>query len=285
MLGTIIKGIAGFYYVKVNDEVIECKARGKFRYNELTPMVGDKVEIDVVKNKGSIEKILPRTTELIRPAVSNVTQAFVVFALKNPEINEDLLNKFLISCEYNNLKVVICFNKKDLASEEENEIVKHLRAANYDILTIQAKGDDELLELRKKLRDNITVFCGPSGVGKSTLLNKLVGATVMQTGEISNRLQRGKHTTRHSELIEVDGGFVVDTPGFSIMDIDYIPKEKLQYCFPEFEPYISQCRFRGCIHNKEPECAVKTAVEEEKIYVERYNFYKKLIDEYKDRRY
>jgi ribosome biogenesis GTPase len=285
MKGTIIKGIGGFYYVKTEDGVTECKARGKFRYNELTPMVGDLVEIDVVNNKGSIEKIFDRSTELVRPAVSNVTQAFVVFALKNPEINEDLLNKFLISCEYNSLKVVVCFNKSDLASEKDNDIVKHLRSANYDIVVLHAKGDDELIELRTRLKDNITVFCGPSGVGKSTMLNKLVGAKVMETGEISSRLQRGKHTTRHSELIEIEGGFVVDTPGFSILDIDFIPKDQLQYCFPEFEPYINSCKYRGCLHNKEPECAVKKAVEEENIYLERYNFYKKLIEEYKDRRY
>ncbi len=285
MQGTIIKGIGGFYYVKAANDIIECKARGKFRYNELTPMVGDKVEITVVNNKGSIEKIFERSSELVRPTVSNVTQAFIVFAIKNPEINEDLLNKFLISCEYNNLNVVVCFNKNDLATEEEKEIIKTLRDANYEVLKMQAIGDDELLELRLRLKDNITVFCGPSGVGKSTIINKLVGREAMETGEISNRLQRGKHTTRHSELIEVNGGFVVDTPGFSVLDIDFIPKDSLQFCFPEFEKYRDKCKYRGCIHHKEPCCAVKEAVEKNEINKGRYEFYKKLLEGVQDRRY
>jgi len=285
MNGTIIKGIAGFYYVKTENEVIECKARGKFRFNGLTPMVGDKVEIDIVNNKGSIEKIFERTTELVRPAVANVTQAFIIFAMKDPEINEDLLNKFLISCEYNKLKVVICFNKKDLVGEAQNEVIENLKKINYDIITLQAKGEADFSEMKMKLKDNVTVFCGPSGVGKSTILNKLVGREVMQTGEISGRLQLGKHTTRHSELIEVEGGFVVDTPGFSILDIDFIPKDKLQACFPEFDEYMDDCKYRGCLHYKEPKCAVKKAVENNEINIKRFRFYTNLLDEYKDRRY
>jgi len=285
MKGTIIKGIGGFYYVKTENEVIECKARGKFRFNELTPMVGDNVEIDVVNNKGSIEKILPRSTELVRPAVANVTQAFIIFAMKDPEINEDLLNKFLISCEYNKLKVVVCFNKKDLVGEEQNEVIANLKKIHYDIITLQAKGEDDFSELKLRLRDNITVFCGPSGVGKSTILNKLVGHEVMQTGEISARLQRGKHTTRHSELIEVEGGFVVDTPGFSILDIDFIPKDQLQFCFPEFDEYRELCKYRGCLHYKEPKCEVKQAALKGQINLRRFEFYTKLLDEYKERRY
>jgi len=285
MKGTIIKGIGGFYYVKTEDEVIECKARGKFRFNELTPMVGDKVLITVVNNKGSIEKIFDRSTELVRPAVANVTQAFIVFAMKNPEINEDLLNKFLISCEYNKLKVVVCFNKKDLVKEEQNEVTRNLKEINYDVITLQAKGEEDFSQLKLMLKDNITVFCGPSGVGKSTILNKLVGREVMQTGEISERLRLGKHTTRHSELIEVDGGYVVDTPGFSILDIDFIPKEQLQFCFPEFDEYREGCKYRGCMHYKEPKCGVKDAVLNNNINIKRFNFYTKLLDEYKDRRY
>ena len=285
MNGTIIKGIGGFYYVKTEDEVIECKARGKFRFNGLTPMVGDKVEIDVVNNKGSIEKIFERTTELVRPAVANVTQAFIIFAMKDPEINEDLLNKFLITCEYNRLKVVVCFNKKDLALEKQNEVIENLKKINYDIIILQAKGEDDFSEIKLKLKDNITVFCGPSGVGKSTILNKLVGREVMQTGEISERLQRGKHTTRHSELVEIEGGFVVDTPGFSILDIDFIPKDQLQSCFPEFDEYRDDCKYRGCLHYKEPKCAVKQAILNGDINVRRFQFYTKLLDEYKDRRY
>ena len=285
MLGTIVKGIGGFYYIKTDNEIIECKARGKFRYAELTPMVGDHVEIEVKDNKGVIEKILPRKTELIRPAVANVTQAIVVFAIKNPDINIDLLNKFLMLCEYNKLKVVVCFNKLDLEiDEEEKEAIKMIEDAGYEVLFLKAKEGYGLESIKEKINDNVSVFCGPSGVGKSTILNKIVGREVMQTGDISEKLKRGKHTTRHSELIEVGNGFVVDTPGFSSLEIDFISKEELQYCFPEFNEYIGQCKFTGCLHNKEPQCAVKNAVEEKEINEKRYNIYIKALEETKDGR-
>lgn len=285
MQGTIVKGIAGFYYIKTDEGVIECKARGKFRHNELTPMVGDIVEITVKNGKGVIDKINERTNQLIRPAVSNVTQALVVFALKNPEINEDLLNKFLINCEFNNLKAVVCFNKLDLVSDEQtNEIVDMVKSAGYEVLFIKAKEGYGIDQIKEKLKNNITVFCGPSGVGKSTILNKIAGRELMETGEISEKLRRGKHTTRHSELIDVGEGFVVDTPGFSSMDIDFISKEELENCFPEFHEYIGSCKFTGCIHNKEPKCAVKEAVENSKINGKRYEFYVKTLEEIMSRK-
>ena len=284
MQGIIIKGIGGFYYVKTENEIIECKARGKFRYNELTPIVGERVEISVANKKGNIEKIYDRSSELMRPSVANVTQAFVIFAIKNPEINKDLLNKFLISCECNNLKTVICFNKKDLISEESTQIMDMFKNTDYDVLMLQATGEDDLSELRERLKGNITVLCGPSGVGKSTLLNKLVGKDLMETGEISDRLQRGKHTTRHSEIVEVDGGFIVDTPGFSALNTEFVSKENLQFYFPEFNKYINNCKFRGCLHYKEPNCAVKEAVNKGEINKERYNFYTKMLLEIEDRR-
>lgn len=285
MQGTIVKGIAGFYYIKTDEGIVECKARGKFRHNELTPMVGDIVEIAVENGKGVIDKINERTNQLIRPAVSNVTQALVVFALKNPEINEDLLNKFLISCEFNNLKVVVCFNKLDLASNEEtNEIVDMIRSTGYEVLFIKAKEGYGIDQIKEKLKNNITVFCGPSGVGKSTILNTIAGRELMETGEISERLRRGKHTTRHSELIDVGEGFVVDTPGFSSMDIDFISKEELENCFPEFHEHIGGCKFTGCLHYKEPKCAIKKAVENSEINVKRYEFYVKILEEIMNRK-
>jgi ribosome biogenesis GTPase / thiamine phosphate phosphatase len=285
MQGTIVKGIAGFYYIKTDEGIIECKARGKFRHDELTPMVGDIVEIAVKNGKGVIDKIHERSNKLIRPAVSNVTQALVVFALKNPEINEDLLNKFLISCEFNNLKVVVCFNKLDLASNEEtNEIVDMIKSTGYEVLFIKAKEGYGIDQIKEKLKNNITVFCGPSGVGKSTILNTIAGRELMETGEISERLRRGKHTTRHSELIDVGDGFVVDTPGFSSMDIDFISKEELESCFPEFQEYIGTCKFTGCAHYKEPNCAIKNAVENSEINVKRYEFYVKILEEIKNRK-
>lgn len=285
MQGTIIKGIAGFYYIKTDEDIIECKARGKFRHNELTPMVGDIVEITVKNGKGVIDKIYKRTNQLIRPAVSNVTQALVVFAVKNPEINEDLLNKFLINCEFNNLKVVICFNKLDLTSNDEaNEIVDMIKSTGYEVLFIKAKEGYGIEQIKEKLKNNVTVLCGPSGVGKSTILNKIAGRELMETGEISERLRRGKHTTRHSELIDVGEGFVVDTPGFSSMDIDFISKDDLEDCFPEFKTYIGNCKFTGCLHNKEPNCAIKNAVENSEINAKRYKFYVKTLEEIMSRK-
>jgi ribosome biogenesis GTPase / thiamine phosphate phosphatase len=285
MEGTIIKGIGGFYYIKVDDNVYECKARGKFRHNELTPMVGDKVDIIVENNKGVIESIHDRVSELIRPTVANVTQAFVIFTLTNPELNLDLINRFLILCQYNNLKIVICINKIDLIELEKYEtILEMLKGTGYEIIFLKAKEGYGIDLLKDSLKNNITVFCGPSGVGKSTLLNKLMGTEVMKTGDISKKQGRGKHTTRHSELVDYEDGFIVDTPGFSSLEIDFISKGDLQYCFPEFEDYLNGCKFTGCLHYKEPNCLVKNAVEENMINKERYGFYIKMLEEIINRR-
>jgi ribosome biogenesis GTPase len=280
MQGTIIKGIAGFYYVKTEEGIIECKARGKFRHDELTPMVGDFVTITAKNGKGVVEKIAPRSSELIRPTVANVTQAFVVFSLKNPDINMDLLNKFLTLCEFSNLKTTVCLNKIDLIQEEEyKEIVEYIINLGYEVLYLNAKQGIGLDKLQAKLKDNVTVLCGPSGAGKSTLLNQLSGRDHMKTGEVSEKIKRGKHTTRHSELIDVEQGFLVDTPGFSNIDISFIPRDELQHCFPEFDEYKYDCRFTGCIHYKEPNCSVKDAVEDKKINSRRYEFYIKTLEE------
>jgi ribosome biogenesis GTPase len=282
--GIIVKGIGGFYYVKTDHEIVECKARGKFRFNELTPMVGDKVTIECKDNKGTINKIHSRTTELIRPAVSNVTQAIVVFAVKNPDINEELLNKFLIFCEVNNLKIKVCFNKLDLGYHaEEEQIIKMIEEAGYDVLFTRAKENIGIDELKSNLKGEISVFCGPSGVGKSTILNKIAGEELMETGEISQKHKRGKHTTRHCELTDIGGGLIVDTPGFSSIDISQINQENLQYCFPEFNEYIGKCKFSSCQHSKEPNCAIKEAVDSEIINRRRYDFYLKILQEIKDR--
>lgn len=280
MEGKIIKGIGGFYYVKTKEEVIECKARGKFRHKDMKPMAGDNVLINVSNGKGVIEDILERTSELIRPTVANVTKAFVVFAIKNPDLNFDLLNRFLILCEYNNINSIVCLNKMDLASEEEKEEVKKkINDIGYDVLFINAKKGLGIEVLKERLSGEETVLCGPSGAGKSTLINTLLNRTHMETGVVSEKIGRGKHTTRHSELIEIENGYLVDSPGFSNIDISFMDKENLRYSFPEFEEYNHNCKFRGCLHNKEPQCAVKKALSEGKINEYRYNFYIRILEE------
>ncbi|MGY0372124.1 ribosome small subunit-dependent GTPase A [Clostridium sp. JNZ J1-5] len=280
MEGTIIKGIGGFYYIKTEDCIIEAKARGKFRNKGLTPMVGDKVIITIKDNQGAIEEICSRKNELIRPAVANISQSFVVFALKNPDINLDLLNKFLLQCEIKQIKSIVCFNKIDLVDDfTEHDAVKMVESAGYEYVFLNAKTGSGLEQIRNRLKDNVTVFCGPSGVGKSTILNKIVGEELMETGSISDRLKRGKHTTRHSELVEISGGFLVDTPGFSTLDLNFDSKEEIQDYFPEFKPYKDNCKFNSCIHYKEPGCKVKDALNEGKINTKRYEFYIKTIEE------
>ena len=262
MEGIIIKGIGGFYYIKTDEGIIECKARGKFRYNSLKPMVGDRVAIKVENGKGVIEDIHERSSELIRPTVANVTQAFVVFAIKNPDINLDLLNRFLTLCEYNDIHAVVCLNKEDLCTEEEKENLKELiNDIGYEVLFINAKEGKGFDALKERLEHNITVLCGPSGAGKSTLLNSFIDREHMETGSVSEKIGRGKHTTRHSELIDVDNGYLVDTPGFTTLDVTFIDRDSLKYCFPEFNDYNNLCKFNGCNHYKEPKCAVKEAVE------------------------
>lgn len=280
MKGKILKGIGGFYYISTEDKIIECKARGNFRYKGLKPMVGDNVEINIENGKGRIEKIEERHSELIRPTVANVTLAFVVFAIKNPDLNFDLLNRFLVLCESNNIKAIVCLNKVDLVDEEERNLLKEkINEIGYDVLFINAKAGIGIESLKERIKGNVTVLCGPSGAGKSTLINKLTNKDHMETGSVSEKLGRGKHTTRHSELIEVENGYIVDTPGFSTLDITFIEKEDLKNYFPDFEEYNNSCKFRGCMHHKEPECSVKEAVEEGKINKFRYEFYIRTLEE------
>lgn len=285
MEGKIIKGIGGFYYIKTSEGIIECKARGKFRHKDMKPVVGDNVTIKVENKKGVIEDIHERTSELIRPTVANVTLAFVVFAIKNPDLNFDLLNRFLVLCESNNIEAIVCLNKVDLVNEEERELVKKkINDIGYEVLFINAKKGEGVDKLRERMEGNITVLCGPSGAGKSTLINTLTEKDHMETGNVSDKIGRGKHTTRHSELIEINNGFIVDTPGFSTLDVTFIDKDVLRYCFPEFDEYNDSCKFRGCLHHKEPGCAVKSAVEEGEINKYRYEFYIRTLEEILDGR-
>lgn len=278
MEGIIVKGIAGFYYVKTSEGVLECKARGIFRKNHVTPMVGDRVTVIATPEGNIVDKIHERSSELVRPFVANVSQAYVVFALRNPDVNFELLNKFLISLEKNGIRPVLVFNKSDLATEDEMEKIRKIFiGTGYEIFFVEAKSGLGLEQLMEQLKDNITVLCGPSGAGKSTILNKLSGSETMITGAISVRLNRGKHTTRHSELIEVNDALLVDTPGFSTMDFT-MDAEELKDYFPEFLEHEGHCRFNGCNHNREPGCRVKDQVGKT-ISESRYEYYVKYYNE------
>jgi len=283
IVGTIVKGIAGFYYVRVDDKVYECKAKGKFRNINLIPYVGDKAEITLLneENRGSIVNILPRKNYLIRPPVANVDQAVIVFAVKNPNVNLQLLDRFLILAEEQGLEIVICFNKIDL---EEEKVCKELAAiykkAGYKTILSSTVSNEGILELKEALADKTTVFAGPSGVGKSSLLNAIDTSLKLATGMISEKIKRGKHTTRHVELLPLDnGGFVLDTPGFSSLSLSHLDSMKLQDYYREFVPYNNACKFIPCSHIHEPQCKIKEMVEEGLIDFERYQHYKSLYNE------
>ncbi|MFA6940848.1 MAG: ribosome small subunit-dependent GTPase A [Clostridiaceae bacterium] len=284
MIGRIVKAIAGFYYVDIEGKVTECKARGVFRNKKISPLVGDMADIEIDNGKGVINSILKRKNEFVRPAVSNISQVFLVFSYRSPDINEDLLNKYLLLCEEKQVNTLIIFNKSDLVSDINTKITDMVKSAGYEYASIDAKGEDNLPHIKERLKDNITMLAGPSGVGKSTLLNKLLGREKMETGEISKKIKRGKNTTRHCELIHINGGLMADTPGFSSINTDFITKENIKDLFPEFREYNGRCRFTSCSHNKEIGCLVKKAVEDGKINKLRYDFYIKELDEINSRR-
>lgn len=290
MQGKIIKGIAGFYYIYAEDgNVYECKAKGIFRKDNFKPLVGDNVEITVLneeEKEGSVTSILPRRNSLIRPAVANVDQAFLIFAMENPKPNFLLLDSFLIMMKQQEIPAVICFNKKDVGEKEEMEKLYEIyTGCGYRVVlssTYEGEGMDEIHEI---LKGKTTVVAGPSGVGKSSITNCMQGEVQMETGEISKKLKRGKHTTRHSQVIPVEKNtFLVDTPGFSSLYLTDMKEEELRDYFPEFVMYEPQCRFQGCMHIHEPGCAVKKALSEGKISQQRYDNYLALYEELKEKR-
>ncbi len=289
MTGKIIKGISGFYYVYVEGAgLYECKAKGAFRKQKIKPLVGDNVEIVVIDeaNKlGNVEKILPRKNELIRPAVSNIDMALVIFASAKPDPNFNLLDRFLCMMEYQKVPVTICFNKIDLVDQEKlKEYSGIYEPAGYNVIFTCTKTKEGLGSIRSLLEGKTTTVAGPSGVGKSSIINCLQSDITMETGTISEKIERGKHTTRHSEIIPVSHDtYIMDTPGFSSMDVPGFEKEDLWTCYPEFVRHEPYCRFIGCSHINEPDCGVKAAVEDGEISPVRYENYKLLYEELKNR--
>ena len=289
MQGKIIKGIAGFYYVYAEDgQEYECKAKGIFRKDKIKPLVGDQVELDVLNVSeltGNITKILPRKNSLIRPAVANVDQAMVLFAVKDPEPNLNLLDRFLIMMTKQGVPVKICFTKTDLTEKNRRQLQKIYEAAGYEVCFISVYEKTGLDFLKEQLKGKTTVLAGPSGVGKSSLMNEIKPDAAMETGVLSEKIRRGKHTTRHSEFFAVDSEtFILDTPGFSSIYIQDISELELKDYFPEFTPFEEACRFIGCVHIGERDCGVKDALQEGRISQNRYDNYKLLYQELKQQK-
>ena len=290
MKGKIIRGISGFYYVHTGKTgVYTCKAKGIFRKLQIKPLVGDEVELSVLeeeKKEGNVDKILPRKNTLIRPAVANIDQALVIFAAVKPQPNFNLLDRFLIMMQQQELPCILCFNKTDLITAEEREKIRRIyEPGGYRILFTSTKDGTGLSELRALLQGRTTTVAGPSGVGKSSLINLLQPKVQMETGEISKKIERGRHTTRHSELIRIaEQTYIMDTPGFSSLSLFNLEKEQLCSFYPEFEQYAHACRFQGCVHVQEPDCAVKEALSEGKIDPIRYENYKLLYEELKEQK-
>lgn len=277
----IIKALSGFYYVQTPDSVIECRARGRFRKDGVTPLVGDLVQISVEKNgKGTVEEILPRRNSFVRPAVANIDLLVVLASCAIPETEPFLIDRILAIAGRQNVPVLLCINKNDLCNGARlQRIYAH---AGYDVLCISAQTGEGIEKLRARIEGKLVAFTGNSGVGKSSVLNALNPELQLAVGEVSEKLGRGRHTTRHIELYPFPNGtLVADTPGFSSFDTDrmeQIMKEELDSAFPDFAPYLGKCQFRDCAHLKEPECAVRKALEDGEIEPTRYESYVRLYE-------
>lgn len=285
--GIIIRGVGGNYYVDIGDEIIECRARGLFRLKNIKPLVGDRVLIRLtVENEksGYVEEIKERINEIKRPSVANVEQLLIFFSVSNPEPSFLLLDKLLIAAEINKLKPIICYNKSDLCNEErKNELINMYVNTGYRMIFTSKKDTESIENLKGVLKDKLSVFSGPSGVGKSSIMNAVQPEFELKTGIISEKLKRGKHTTRHAEIYKLSfGGFVVDTPGFSSFELDSIDQFELSNYYPEIKKYSVGCRFDDCLHYKEPNCVIKDAVSKGLISETRYSNYTKLLENIKN---
>lgn len=289
MQGTIIKGIGGFYYVDVPEHgLYECKGKGSFRNQKIRPLPGDHVVIELLDEEeklGHITQIEERQNELIRPAVANVDQVLLVFAAADPNPNYQLIDRYLLMMRSQRIRTLLCFNKMDLSdSELEERLIKTYEKAGCDLFLISTYQPETVIPIREQMDHKITVLAGPSGVGKSSLLNVLIPEAAVKTGAVSEKIRRGKHTTRHSELMRAGSDtYIIDTPGFSTLYLDSFQKEDLQFYYPEFEPYEGSCRFLPCSHIHEPDCAVKQAVEEHTISKLRYQNYVSFYQELEEK--
>lgn len=290
--GKIIKGIASFYYVKANDTIYECSARGIFRNKGISPLIGDDVEILIKDNDSlrggyktaSIDTILPRKNKMVRPPVANVDQAIIVISANHPKPNLDLLDRLLILVQEQGIDACICINKVDTDQDAEYLAIKEVyEAIGYTVLASSATEGIGIDALKDFLRDKTSFLAGNSGVGKSTLINAVDPSLSLEIGGLSEKIQRGKHTTRHVELMPLEiGGYVLDTPGFGSVSIDHLEAEDLRHYYSEFSEYEGTCRFNGCSHIHEPGCSVKTAVEQGIINTRRHSSYIALYNQLKD---
>lgn len=280
--GIIISGVSSFYDVWTNEGTVRCKARGSFRKQGITPVIGDRV---LYSDKLYMEEVLPRTSMLVRPPVANADQAILVIAAHTPEPNLPLLDRFLAQTLEQNIHPVLCCNKWDLVQEDDpiRDVLAEYRKAGFTVLTASTLTGEGLDEVRAQLTGRINLFAGPSGVGKSSLMNSLVPGADQKIGTLSEKIQRGKNTTRHARLIPLaDGGFAADTPGFTFLYLGHLKYQELEQYYPEFEGFREECRFRGCSHVTEPDCAVQAAVSAGKISRLRYENYTALYQEIKE---
>ncbi len=284
----IIKSDRGIYFVKLkNGEEYQCKARGLFRKEDKKPLVGDYVDIRISEEDGSgyIEEIYPRVSELLRPPIANINQVIVLMSIKEPDINLRLLDKYLLMTEKADIKTIVVFNKTDLIEKSEKDYYQSIyEDIGYD-LYFNSNVEGTKLHLKELLEGKITAITGPSGVGKSTTLSYLFPDRSFPIGEISQKLKRGKNTTRHTEIKDIGFGYISDTPGFSSLSLDFIDnKEEIPHLMKDFKPYISKCRFKNCMHLNEPNCGVKDAVEMKKISKTRYKNYVSFVEEFEERK-
>lgn len=280
--GLIVKGIGGFYYVKCGEKIYSCRARGKFRKDIKTPFVGDRVKIRLIDGEeGYVEEIEPRKNCLIRPPIANIDRLIIVAALKDPDPDTHFIDKLLVICGFHGIEPVLCFNKVDLNGDLT--IPEVYRSIGYPVQITSTKKNYGTEAFKNMMSDGITAVAGFSGVGKSSLLNAVDESFGLKTGQVSEKLQRGKHTTRHVELYELDnGGYLADTPGFSNLDIDMVRAEELKNFYPEFAPYMGRCRFADCSHTKEKGCSVLAAEAEGKIAAFRLESYRMFYEHLKE---